>query len=293
MKNTLALVSLLVTMLFVSGNGMLNAASAQEVSAAAVATPKSSKSRDLVAYMLADSTLQNRSVNALQSSGVEQSIVYLSLVNKPTRDSVVKVGKPIVASLAVAEKPNVVPNKPFKSKVVYWGGRDRYGKYTEECAAHANGRLKKAGIRSFGHAYQIPCWYPSVINGYRRVKVPDLSKISPEKHFLAILNMHRKSSDYVKANLDISKLIPGKYYVVNMYYSTSEHMVEFFQEAKKQGTGNYGTHVGVLYYDQKAQAWIVEHNIHGHVHYNALVSILGGRSNPHKFGVTSISRVSK
>jgi hypothetical protein len=254
---------------------------------------KSSKSRDLIAYMLADSMLQKSSINALRSSGVESSIVYLDLANVQPRDGVIKVSKLGVDSIAVAEKSNVVPNKPFKSKIVYWGGRDRDGKYTEECAAHANGRLKRAGIRSFGHAYQIPCWYPSVINGYRRVKVPDLSKISPEKHFLAILNMHRKSSDYVKANLDISKLIPGKYYVVNMYYSTSEHMVEFFQEAKKQGTGNYGTHVGVLYYDQKAQAWIVEHNIHGHVHYNALVSILGGRSNPHKFGVTSISRVSK
>ena len=70
-------------------------------------------------------------------------------------------------------------------------------------------------------------------------------------------------------------------------------MLEFFYAARKQGTGNYATHVGVLYYDKKAQAWIVEHNIHGHVHYDALVSVLGGRSNPHKYGVTSISRVTK
>ena len=105
--------------------------------------------------------------------------------------------------------------------------------------------------------------------------------------------MHRQAADYIKEHLDISKLIPGAYYVVNMYYTTSPYMLQFFYEARKQGTGNYGTHVGVLYYDAEYETWIVEHNIHGHVHYDALESILGGLSNPHKYGVTSISRVSR
>ena len=35
------------------------------------------------------------------------------------------------------------------------------------------------------------------------------------------------------------------------------------------------------------------HNIHGDVYYDALETILGGASNPHKYGVTSISQVTK
>jgi hypothetical protein len=78
-----------------------------------------------------------------------------------------------------------------------------------------------------------------------------------------------------------------------MYYATSPYMMQFFYAASKQGTGNYGTHVGVMYYNTEYDIWVVEHNIHGHVHYDALESILGGESNPHKYGVTSISMVTK
>lgn len=309
MKKTLVLAPALVTMLFVSGNGMsdvTSTASAQEVSTArklqATAVVESSKNRELITSIMADSTLQNRSVESVITTNDASSLVYLGITDKPQVDSAALASnKPAmgVDSLSVStEKPaeesaEAVPNKPYKSKIVYWGGRDRNGKFTEECAAHANGRLKKAGYYSFGHAYQIPSHYPSVMNGYTKVKVPDLSKLSWEKRFPAVLNMHRQAADYIKANLDVSKLVPGRFYVVNMYYSTSSHMLEFFYAARKQGTGNYATHVGVLYYDKKAQSWIVEHNIHGHVHYDALVSVLGGRSNPHKYGVTSISRVTK
>lgn len=306
MKKTLVLAPALVMMLFVSGNGVPEVAStatAQEVSTArklqATAVVESSKNRELITSIMADSTLQNSSVASIVANEASQ-LVYIGITDKPQVDSTALASqKPAVDSLGVStEKPaeeiaEAVPNKPYKSKIVYWGGRDRYGKFTEECAAHANGRLKKAGYCSFGHAYQIPSHYPSVMNGYTKVKVPDISKLSWEKRAPAVLNMHRQASDYIKANLDISKLVPGKYYVVNMYYTTSSHMLEFFYAARKQGTGNYATHVGVLYYDKKAQAWIVEHNIHGHVHYDALVSVLGGRSNPHKYGVTSISRVTK
>ena len=306
MKKTLVLAPALVTMLFVSGNGMsdvTSTASAQEVSTArklqATAVVESSKNRELITSIMADSTLQNRSVESIVANEASQ-LVYIGITDKPQVDSTALASqKPAVDSLSVsAEKPTeesaeAVPNKPYKSKIVYWGGRDRNGKFTEECAAHANGRLKKAGYYSFGHAYQIPSHYPSVMNGYTKVKVPDLSKLSWEKRFPAVLNMHRQAADYIKANLDVSKLVPGRFYVVNMYYSTSSHMLEFFYAARKQGTGNYATHVGVLYYDTKHQAWIVEHNIHGSVYYDALVSILGGSSNPNKYGITSISRVSK
>ena len=188
---------------------------------------------------------------------------------------------------------SVATKKRFESKVVKWAGRDRYGRFTEQCAAHVNARLKSVGYYSQGHAYQIPYYFASIINGYKSVEVPNISKMSWENGFHAVLNMHRQASDYIKEHLDTSVLVPGAYYVVNMYYTTSPYMLKFFYAAKKQGTGNYGTHVGLLYYDAECETWVVEHNIHGHVHYDALESILGGKSNPHKYGVTSISKVSK
>ena len=291
------LVSALVTMLFVSVN-MVSTATAQEISTDSkpqnMAVAESSEDRALVASIMADSTRYNR-VNTTET----YPLIYLSIAGKPRIDTIfIARNLPTtqsVDSLSVApEKPaeKVAPGA-YKNRTVKWGGRDRYGRFTDQCAAHVNGRLKKFGYYSQGHAYQIPYHYPSVINGYLKAKIPDLSTISPEKRAFAVLNMHREASDYVKKHLDISKLVPGKYYVVNMYYTTSPYMLEFFYAAKEQGTYNYGTHVGVLYYNTEYQTWIVEHNIHGHVHYDALVSILGGLSNPHKYGVTSISRVRK
>ena len=291
------LVSALVTMLFVSVN-IASTATAQEILTDSkpqnMAVAESSEDRALVASIMADSTRYNR-VNTTET----YPLIYLNITDRPRIDTIfIARDMPTtqsVDSLSVAaERPaeEVAPGA-YKNKTVKWGGRDRYGRFTDQCAAHVNGRLKKFGYYSQGHAYQIPYHYPSVINGYLKVEVPDLSTISPEKRASAVLNMHREASDYVKKHLDISKLVPGKYYVVNMYYTTSPYMLEFFYAAKKQGTYNYGTHVGVLYYNTEHQTWIVEHNIHGHVHYDALVSILGGLSNPHKYGVTSISRVRK
>ena len=295
MKRTLMLVSALVTMLFVSVN-MVSTATAQEISTDSkpqnTAVTESSEDRALVASIMADSTHYNR-VNTTET----YPLIYLNITDSPRIDTIfIARNLPTtqsVDSLSVAaEKPaeEVAPGA-YKNRTVKWGGRDRYGRFTDQCAAHVNGRLKKFGYYSQGHAYQIPYHYPSVINGYLKAKIPDLSTVSPEKRASAVLNMHREASDYVKKHLDISKLVPGKYYVVNMYYTTSPYMLEFFYAAKEQGTYNYGTHVGVLYYNTEYQTWIVEHNIHGHVHYDALVSILGGLSNPHKYGVTSISRV--
>lgn len=289
------LVSALVTMLFVSVN-MVSTATAQEISTDSkpqnMAVAESSEDRALVASIMADSTRYNR-VNTTET----YPLIYLSIADKPRIDTIF-IARNLPTTQSV-DTLSVAPEKPaeevapgaYKNRTVKWSGRDRYGRFTDQCAAHVNGRLKKFGYYSQGHAYQIPYHYPSVINGYLKAKIPDLSTISPEKRASAVLNMHREASDYVKKHLDISKLVPGKYYVVNMYYTTSPYMLEFFYAAKEQGTYNYGTHVGVLYYNTEYQTWIVEHNIHGHVHYDALVSILGGLSNPHKYGVTSISRV--
>lgn len=284
----------------VFGNGILSilpSASAQEVSTARnqqdTTVVEPSAGMALIASIKADSTFQQNCVESLRAA-IETSREASNQRNETNNPAT-----EVVDSLSVAiEQPaeevaSADPNKPFEGKVVKWAGRNRYGKYTSQCAAHANGRLGRAGYYSQGHAYQIPSHFPSVINGYKHVKVPNLSTVSAEQRFSTVLDMHREAADYVKENFDISKLVRGKYYVVNMYYSTSSYMLQFFYSARKQGTGNYGTHVGVLYYSTEYNTWIVEHNIHGHVHYDALESILGGLSNPHKYGVTSISRVSK
>lgn len=307
MKKILMLISALVAMLSVSGNSILDiipTASAQEVLTNSNQQDTTERrNRTLTAATMADSTLQNRGAKALNISNESYALLHACVTNKPKVDSILRTYINPFANSADSisasaeeqdeEATSVVPNKPFESVVVKLAGRNRYGKYTSQCAAHVNGRLTRAGYYSHGHAYQILSHFPSVINGYKSVEIPNLSKLSAEKRVPAVLNMHREAADYVKEHLDISKLVPGKYYVVNMYYTTSPYMLQFFYSARKQGTGTYGTHVGVLFYDTEAEAWVVEHNIHGNVHYDALVSILGGMSNPHKYGVTSISRVSK
>lgn len=252
--------------------------------------------KDLLNFMLSDTTFQSKSTAALRLSGSD--IAYVS-VEKPKEPEPVSEDEGVSAvrrdSLSVdSNKPfRPYPIKPYKSVTIWGGGRDRYGAFTEECAAHANGRLKRFGILSVGHAYQILAQFPSVVNGYSHVKIPNINKMDWSSRVKAVLAAHRAAADYIKEHFDIYSLIPGEIYVVNMYYSTSPHMLEFFVAAKYQGTGNYGTHVGVLYYDKKAETWIVEHNIHGHVHKDSLQSVLGGKSNPRKYGVTSISRASK
>lgn len=280
MKKRLMLIPTLLTMLFM-GDSMLNIVStvhAQEV------TPERNPQ---------DTTRVVSSADWELIASAKSRIDSLRLAHRMPDTVGVDSLSASTTNQAAEEIGSDTTNKPYESTMVKWAGRDRYGKYTSQCAAHANGCLKRAGYYSQGHAYQIPARFPSVINGYKKVKIPDLSKLVWEQRASAVMDMHRQAADYVKEHLDISKLVPGAYYVVNMYYTTSPYMLQFFYSARKQGTGNYGTHIGVLYYSTKSKTWIVEHNIHGHVHYDALVSILGGLSNPHKYGVTSISRVTK
>ncbi len=285
---------LMLAIAFVIGSGgldILPTVSAQEVSTHSNPqdTTTVAVSRDMATFIesiKSDSTLLNSYIEEVRTA-----IETHRQSNIQRIDSLNRLATMRADSLRVASEESA--STGFESKVVKWAGRDRYGRFTDQCAAHANGRLARAGYYSQGHAYQTPSYFPSVINGYKKVEVPNLSEVSAKARFHTVLNMHREAADYVKEHLDISKLVPGKYYLVNMYYSTSPYMLQFFYAAKQQGTGNYGTHVGVLYYNTEYEIWIVEHNIHGHVHYDALESILGGASNPHKYGVTSISRVSK
>ena len=289
---------LMLVAAFVIGSGVLGTPST--VSAQEVSTPNNPQDTAevqpsgmaFIASIKADSTFIDRcledaaTVVETRRNTYKQRLDSLSVANNRPID---------VDSIRIATEESVseVAENQLHKKVVKWGGRNRYGKFTDQCAAHANGRLARAGYYAQGHAYQVVSYFPSVINGYSKVNVPDLTKVSAKQRFSTVLNMHYEAADYVKEHLDISKLVVGKYYIVNMYYRTSPYMLEFFYAARRECTRNYGTHVGVLYYSTDYETWIVEHNIHGHVYYDALEAILGGRTNPLKYGVTSISRVSK
>lgn len=313
MKKTLILVPALVIMLFVSGNNKSANASSTSImeviadksstadSTATATAPTVVKSEpeklDVVLYIMRDTTLQKSNAEVLRGSANGASPLYVTYPKPVVKDTVAVAANPEMAKDSLAEKPKhkyVPPTKPFKKVIIWGGGRDRYGNFTEECAAHANARLCRARIYSSGHSYQILAQFTPVINGYDHIELPNLSKISSWRgKFQAVLETHRKAADYVKENLDLSELIPGKFYAVNMYYTTSKYMLQFYVSAARQGTGTYATHVGVLYFDKKSGHWVVEHNIHGHVHRDALTSILGGKSNPYKYGVTAIARASK
>lgn len=240
---------------------------------------------EVLKCLMGDSALQSSSMAVLRSAG---DSVQLVSVNKP------KAPKCDTVSVATEPKAEVEPSKPlFKSRIIWGGGRDRYGAFTEECAAYVNGRLSKIGVYSSGHAYQIPPRFKLVLNGYTGQTLPNVQNLSFAEAFQKVLELHRKAADYIKENLDISQLDTTKCYVVNMYYNTSQYMVQFYKESRWCKTGNYATHVGFVYYDQKEQAWIVDHNIHGNVHRDALEMVLGGRSNPKKYGVTTIYQVTK
>jgi hypothetical protein len=301
MKKISILILALLAVLLMGGNDMLSiipTASAQRVKKSRTqrktAIVRASENSSLATLPEAQDSI-NRRVDETRAADELNAVTRTDSLDLPRIDSAFLANlKSYIMDPGILRRKTATPaKKRFESKVVKWAGRDRYERYTEQCAAHVNGRLKSVGYYSQGHAYQIPYFFPSVINGYNSVEVPNISKMSWEDGFHAVLNMHRQASDYIKEHLDTSVLVPGAYYIVNMYYTTSPYMLKFFHAAKKQGTGNYGTHVGLLYYDAEYETWVVEHNIHGHVHYDALESILGGKSNPHKYGVTSISKVSK
>ncbi len=315
MKKILLLVPALMMLLLVQGNGVMSDAVALGTGTVAVVDttiavvepqmPQDTTKKELaiVRYIMSDSAIKNDSTEIFEILGDGVTFVSLYKPKDMKADSIARaiVRKRKADTLAAREKRRAdsiafaimrayePPAKPYKSNIVWGGGRNRWGKFSEECAAHANYRLARFGIASSGHAYQIPAHFTSHLNGYSHIKLPNLKKLDSCKHFSAIMGAHRRAADYVKEHLDLKTLDQRACYVVNMYYCTSPHMLEFYYAARRQGTRNYGTHVGVLYFDQKSQHWIVEHNIHGNVYRNSLLSVLGGRSNPHKFGVTSIS----
>lgn len=166
-----------------------------------------------------------------------------------------------------------LPGKAINSK----------GQLTNECAEYLNSVLRKNGINSWGNAYAVNKQFKTFYNGYNKVSKP---KTTNREN---ILNMHKAAADNLKANMDTTQLNPNHVYTANMYYSTSPHMIDFYQAASKHNTGTYGTHTGLLYHNPAADQWQVSHNIHGTVHNDALKDIMGGKSNPNKYGVTAIA----
>ena len=167
--------------------------------------------------------------------------------------------------------------------------KDKAGNPTKECATYTNTELSKQGVESYGNAYHILNQFRSTYNGYPK----DLPDFEGDKTAAdstqTILNYHRQAADNVRDNFDKSKLDPSQTYVVNMYYNTSPHILDFYKDAVDDKTGTYGTHVDHLYFDKDQNDWVVEHNIHGNVYKDTYDSVLGGRSNPNKYGITAIS----
>lgn len=176
------------------------------------------------------------------------------------------------------------------AKILKNKGRNRNGQFSTECAEDTNRWLLEKGVESYGNAYQIPSQFKSVINGYDHVDLPTgkMKGFSSADSTKVIMNAHRAASDYIKDNFDINTLDKDQNYVVNMYYNNSPHMNTFYKNAEKGNTDHYGTHVGRLYNDENGE-WVVEHNIHGDIHIDPLIEVLGGLRNKHRYGVTSIS----
>lgn len=163
---------------------------------------------------------------------------------------------------------------------------DRNGKPTEECAAYVNGNLQANGINSWGSAYAVNNQFKKFKSGYDNMDTNlKMKGYSRRDSTDAILDMNHKAADNLKNTIDINQLNPDHIYTVNMYYNGSPKVRQFYNAAKQEKTGSYGTHVGQLYMNTNGE-WIVSHNIHGNLHFDNLNSILGG---DHKYGITSIS----
>ncbi len=166
---------------------------------------------------------------------------------------------------------------------------DRRGNPTKECAAYVNATLMHNGINSCGDAPAINGQFKEIFNGY------DESGFNRRKADLGITHndsirniraIHNKASDAVRKDFDSKSLDKDHIYVVNMYYTTSPHMIDFYN----RGTKTPGTHTGVLYWNPNSDSWRVNHNIHGKIHDDDFISLQGGKKS---YGVTSISDASQ
>lgn len=157
---------------------------------------------------------------------------------------------------------------------------DRLGNITPECASYSNTFMRSLGLKADGHSYQVGSNYTPVINGYDNL---NLSRGLSEAQ---IMDLHRQAADYVQRNLDTMVLRKTHIYPVNMYYNDSHHMEDYYNKALDENTGTPGTHTGMLY--NNGNQWMVGHNISTNVHDEPVLTVLGGRSNPHKYGITAV-----
>ncbi len=174
---------------------------------------------------------------------------------------------------------------------------DRDGNLTSECAAYVNGILKKNGIKSWGHSYQINSQFKDFINGYDNIDKPTNLTTSN------IMNFHRQAADNLANNIDTLQMNPNHLYTANMYYANNQgvpsaHTTDYYNEAINNGNRQYATHVGLIYHDKDKNQWRVTHNINGGK-YNEekpydepLYEDLGGRAR-HGYGITSIADAGK
>ena len=181
---------------------------------------------------------------------------------------------------AQQQKPTQTQQDDFPGIQIPMTPVDRLGNITPECATYSNTFMRSLGLDAKGDAYQVGRYYTPVVNGYDEMNLQrGLSNAQ-------IMNLHRQAADNVQQNLDTLALQKNHIYPVNMYYNTSPHMQEFYNKSLNENTGTPGTHTGVLY--NNGNQWMVGHNIHTNVHNEPVSEVLGGRSNPHKYGITAV-----
>lgn len=146
---------------------------------------------------------------------------------------------------------------------------------TQQCAQFQNQKFRDYGYDIKGNAWNL-VGDKIIFNGYDELNIPE----TYDKKIIEKIN--KDASKNVYNNFDSKTLNPEQPYIVNMYYKGSPYQ----ETAYNDGDKVYGTHTGILTYDNNTGRWIVTHNIHDNIHKDDFIQLQGGKG---KYGVTAIS----
>ena len=150
---------------------------------------------------------------------------------------------------------------------------------TQHCAQFQNQMFRDNGYYIKGNAWNL-AGDEILFNGYDTLNIPQ------EYDRTAIEKVNRDASKNVFEKFDSTTLDVNQPYIVNMWYDGSPYQETAYNEGNKV----YGTHTGVLTYDQNKKRWIVTHNIHDKVFKDDFISLQKGNG---KYGVTAVSKPRK
>lgn len=144
------------------------------------------------------------------------------------------------------------------------------------CAAWSNQQLRDIGADIYGDAWQLSGDIQSVSNGYDNISKPQIYSRR------AVESTNDSASNNIKSNVGqiVSELDPNEAYAVNMYYKGSEFLNKAFNEGN-----DFGTHTGMLIFNNNTGKWEVVHNIHKTLHVDDFENAVGSGK---QYGVTHI-----